>query len=115
MSRQAETLTIPVLVARQATATPDAVAVADSAESLTYTELDARANRLANLLTANGIGRESVVGVCLHRSVNLVVALLAVWRAGAAYLPVDPTHPRRRVSSLLASAGVELVLTQADT
>ena len=115
MTRQVESPTIPALVARQAAATPDAVAVVDGADSFTYADLDARVNRLANLLAANGIGRESVVGVCLPRGVNLVVALLAVWRAGAAYLPVDPAHPSLRVSAMLRSAGVELTLAQSVT
>ncbi|MBN6039759.1 non-ribosomal peptide synthetase [Amycolatopsis sp. 195334CR] len=112
MNHQAETLTVPELIARQAAVTPDAVAVAGADRSLTYAELGARANRLANLLAANGIGRESVVGLCLDRGVNLIVALLAVWRAGAAYLPVDPAHPRRRADALLRAAGADVVLTQ---
>ncbi|HEX6355331.1 amino acid adenylation domain-containing protein [Actinophytocola sp.] len=109
---------IPVLVARQATATPAAVAVVDEAGSLTYAELDERANRLANLLRANGIGAdgaETTVGVCLHRGVALVVALLAVWRAGGAYLPLDPTDPARRVKAMLRAAGVRVALTQTIT
>ncbi|MBY8849366.1 amino acid adenylation domain-containing protein [Saccharothrix longispora] len=106
---------IPALVARQAAATPAAVAVLDEAGPLTYAELDLRANRLAHLLRAHGVRAESTVGVCLHRGVNLVVALLAVWRAGGAYLPLDPTHPGRRTASVLRSAGADLVLTQTIT
>jgi len=106
---------IPALVAGQAARTPAAVAAVDEAGSLTYAELDLRANRLAHLLRANGVRAESTVGVCLHRGVNLVVALLAVWRAGGAYLPLDPTHPGRRITSVLHAAGVGLVLTQTIT
>jgi amino acid adenylation domain-containing protein len=109
---------IPALVARQAVATPAAVAAVDEAGSLTYAELDERANRLANLLRADGVGRdgaETTVGVCLHRGVTLVVALLAVWRAGGAYLPLDPTDPSRRIASMLRAAGVPLAITQTIT
>lgn len=115
MTRPSETPVVPELVARQAAATPDAIAVVDGSESIVYAELDARANRLANLLAAKGIGPESVVGIRMHRGVSLVVALLAVWRAGGAYLPLDPAHPARRVEAMLRSAGAELILTQAMT
>ncbi|TDQ00506.1 non-ribosomal peptide synthetase [Labedaea rhizosphaerae] len=118
MTRQAEsptTATVASMVARQAAATPEAVAVVEGPESITYAELDARANRLANLLRDKGVGPDSVVGVCLHRSVTMVVALLAVWRAGGAYLPLDPAHPGRRTSAMLRAAGAELALTQAVT
>lgn len=109
------TLLIPTLVARQAAATPAAVAVLDEAGPLTYADLDERANRLANLLRANGIGLGITVGVCLYRGVHLVVALLAVWRAGGVYLPLDPTGPGRRIAALLRTTSVDLVLTQTIT
>ncbi|GAA1216939.1 non-ribosomal peptide synthetase [Prauserella alba] len=118
MSRQDEPPTVPALVARQVAATPDAVAVVDGAESVTYADLDARADRLAQLLADRGAGARGdaadVVGVCLPRGVDLVAALLAVWRVGGAYLPVDPAHPKGRIASLLTSAGARLVLTHAD-
>ncbi|MET9696733.1 amino acid adenylation domain-containing protein [Streptomyces sp. NPDC006529] len=91
--------------------TPAAVAVSGGGRSLTYAELDAASLALARRLRAAGIGAESLVGVCLGRSVDLAVALLGVWRAGAAYLPLDPAHPRARREFTVADAGVEWVVT----
>ena len=102
---------LSVLVARQAARTPDAVAVTSWPHELTYAELDQRANRLANHLRALGAGPESMVGVCLHRRVELVVALLAVWKAGAAYVPLDPAHPQERLAWIVADTGASVVLT----
>ncbi|MFC3577189.1 condensation domain-containing protein, partial [Streptomyces yaanensis] len=82
--------TLPGLFAGQVARTPDAVAVVFEGESVSYAELDARANRLARVLVGRGVGAESVVAVCLDRGVDMVVALLAVLKAGGAYLPVDP-------------------------
>ncbi len=84
--------------------TPDAVAVTCDRLSLTYAELDGRAERLAGLLTGRGAGPESVVAVVMDRSAELVVAVLAVLKAGAAYLPVDPAYPAERIGYMLADA-----------
>ncbi|MFE2147586.1 condensation domain-containing protein, partial [Streptomyces sp. NPDC059456] len=89
---------------------PTAVAVSGGGRSLTYAELDAASRALARRLRAAGIGPESLVGVCLGRSVDLAVALLGVWRAGAAYLPLDPAHPRARREFTVGDAGVEWVV-----
>ncbi|HEU0079427.1 MAG TPA: amino acid adenylation domain-containing protein, partial [Longimicrobiaceae bacterium] len=96
----------------QARRTPDAVAVVFEGERLDYVELDARADRLAAQLRARGAGPETRVGVCAERSVELVVALLAVLKAGAAYVPVDPAYPAERIAYMLADSGVPLLLTQ---
>ncbi|WP_406443876.1 non-ribosomal peptide synthase/polyketide synthase [Streptomyces sp. NBC_00631] len=95
----------PVRFGEQVVRTPDAVAVVDGDEQVTYAELDERASRLAGVLVARGVGRESVVGVMVERSVDVVVALLGVWKAGAAYLPVDPEYPAERLEFMLGDAG----------
>ena len=103
--------TWPAAVARQAARTPDAVALVCEDEALTYAQLDAAADRLARLLTARGIRPEDVVAVALPRTPDLVVALLAVMRAGAAYLPLELDHPPGRLAFMLDDAGARAVLT----
>ena len=101
------------LIARQAAATPDAVAVVFEGERVTYAELDARANRLANHLRGLGVGPEVRVGVCAERSVDLVVALLATLKAGGGYVPLDPGYPRDRLAYMLEDSRVSVLLAQA--
>ncbi len=95
----------------QVVRTPDAVAVVAADGYVTYAGLDALAGRLAGVLAAAGAGPERLVAVVLERSVMLVAALLAVWRSGAAYVPVDPGYPAERVAFMLADAGPVVVLT----
>ncbi|MDG9701463.1 non-ribosomal peptide synthetase [Streptomyces sp. DH37] len=102
--------TAPERLAEHVARTPGAPAVSGGGRTLTYGELDAAASALARRLRAAGIGRESLVGVCLDRSADLAVALLGVWRAGAAYLPLDPAHPRARREFTLTDAGVSFVV-----
>ncbi|QIB43053.1 non-ribosomal peptide synthetase [Streptomyces aureoverticillatus] len=108
-------LTVPGLFERQAAATPDAPAVVFGDQSLTYAELDARANRLARELIARGAGPEAVVGLALPRSADLVVAMLGILKSGAGYLPIDPKYPSARLDLILAEARPQLVLTEAAT
>ncbi|WP_189974565.1 non-ribosomal peptide synthetase, partial [Streptomyces avidinii] len=103
--------TVPELFAAQVARTPEAVAVVAGGGSLTYAELDARANRLARLLTGRGVGPESVVAVALPRGADLVVSLLAVVKAGGAYLPVDLSYPADRIAHMLRDSSATLVLT----
>ncbi|KAB1935947.1 amino acid adenylation domain-containing protein [Micromonospora sp. ALFpr18c] len=102
------------MVAAQAARTPEAEAVRHTDRSWSYRQLDEAANRLARLLLARGVTREDRVGVCLPRTPDLVVALLAVLRAGAAYVPLDPAYPPARVAFMTADSGARLVLTHAD-
>ncbi|WP_435206685.1 amino acid adenylation domain-containing protein [Micromonospora sp. bgisy143] len=110
---------LPELVARQAQRAPDAVAVClaapdDGPHELTYAELDGRANRLARWLRRHGVGRDVVVGVALPRSIDLVVALLAVLRSGGAYVALDPAAPPGRLTHLVADSAPRLILTCRD-
>ncbi|WNI16130.1 non-ribosomal peptide synthetase [Actinacidiphila sp. ITFR-21] len=104
--------TYPELFAEQVARTPGAVAVGDPAGSLTYAELDARADRLAAHLAARGAGPERIVALALPRGTDLVVAILAVLKSGAAYLPLDPAYPAARLAHMLDDARpVHLVTT----
>jgi amino acid adenylation domain-containing protein len=103
-------VTVPELVRAQTAATPEAIAAADEDEQVTYRELDTRVDRLAHALASRGAGPERVVAIALPRSVDLVVALLAVLRTGAAFLPIDPDYPPERVAHLLGDARPVFVL-----
>ncbi|MGV9316915.1 amino acid adenylation domain-containing protein [Streptomyces sp. NPDC003691] len=107
-------LTAPELFHARADLDPDAPALITDGERLSYAELDTRANRLAHHLTALGIGRESVVAVVMHRGTALVTALLAVAKAGAAYLPIDPGQPLDRVAYMLSDSRAAALLATTD-
>ncbi|MET9545046.1 amino acid adenylation domain-containing protein [Streptomyces sp. NPDC006627] len=109
--REVTDLSWPAAFEAQVRRAPDAVALVCEDEELTYAELDAEANRLARLLVSRGVGAEDVVAVALPRSPQLVVALLAVMKAGAAYLPLDADHPQDRIAYMLSDAGARTVLT----
>jgi amino acid adenylation domain-containing protein len=102
--------TLPELFAASVAATPDAPAVRFGAEELTYAELDARANRLANHLQRNGVGDESAVGICVGFGVDWVIGALATIKAGGAYVPLDTTYPAARIELMCADAGVRVAL-----
>jgi amino acid adenylation domain-containing protein len=95
-----------------AAADPDRIAVDFEEEMLTYRELNIRANRLAHRLRRAGVGTESLVGVCLERSISLAVALVAVLKAGAAFVPFDPTYPRERLDFMFADTQADVVITE---
>ncbi|MEU7187877.1 non-ribosomal peptide synthase/polyketide synthase [Streptomyces sp. NPDC045369] len=114
-SRALPAATLPELFEAQAARTPGAPAVTSPDARLTYAELDARANRLARLLAARGAGPEGVVALALPRSADLVTAVLAVLKTGAAHLPLDPAHPPARIAFLLRDAAPALLITDHAT
>ncbi|MGY3453936.1 amino acid adenylation domain-containing protein [Bradyrhizobium sp. USDA 4353] len=98
----------------QAARAPDAIALVHGDAVISYGELNARANRLASRLSAQGIGADVVVGLALERSVTMMVALLAVLKAGGAYVPLDPDYPSERLAHMLRDSAARLLLTQAE-
>ncbi len=100
------------LIAAQAARTPEAVAVSCGEAQLTYGELDHRAGRLARHLERCGVGPEVRVGICLERSLELILALVATLRAGGAFVPIDPSYPAERVAYMLSDARTAVVLTE---
>ncbi|WP_327215072.1 amino acid adenylation domain-containing protein [[Kitasatospora] papulosa] len=114
-AREIEPATLPELFEAQVARTPDAVAVVFEDTELTYGQLNARANQLARHLARQGVGPESVVGLALPRSTDLIVALLAVVKAGGAYLPIDPDYPADRIAFMLDDAKPVCVLNAIAT
>ncbi|MFP2931860.1 amino acid adenylation domain-containing protein, partial [Pyxidicoccus sp. 3LG] len=104
--------TVHQLFTAQARRTPNAVAVEHDGRTLTYAQLDERSNQVAHHLRSLGLGAESRVGVCMHRSLELPVALLGVLKAGGCYVPLDPTYPAQRLAFMFDDSGVAAVLTQ---
>ncbi|MBX3413398.1 MAG: amino acid adenylation domain-containing protein [Pirellulales bacterium] len=102
------------LIAERAAADPTAIALVLEDRQVTYHELDAAGNRLARLLAAHGVTTGTPVGISLDRSVELIVAMLAVLKAGGVYVPLDPAYPPQRRAYMITDAGLALVLTRAD-
>jgi len=96
----------------QAENTPNAIAVISHPEQLTYQALNQRANQLAHHLQALGVGPEVIVGICIERSIEMVVGFLGILKAGGAYLPLDPAYPKERLTYILSDAQVKILVTQ---
>jgi amino acid adenylation domain-containing protein/non-ribosomal peptide synthase protein (TIGR01720 family) len=107
-----ELLAAPGRFALQAASTPDAVALTFAGDALTYRELNRSANRVAHHLRRRGVRPGAIVGLCLERSLDLVAGLLGIWKAGAAYVPLDPAHPLERLAFLVEDTGAAFLLTQ---
>ncbi|HET9539338.1 MAG TPA: amino acid adenylation domain-containing protein, partial [Candidatus Limnocylindria bacterium] len=105
--------TLPELFAAQVAKTPDAVAVVHEDASLSYGELDRRANQLAHHLRGLGVGPEVVVGLCIERSPAMLIGLMGILKAGGAYLPLDPGYPAERLAFMLEDAGAPVLVTQS--
>ncbi|HEV3294386.1 MAG TPA: amino acid adenylation domain-containing protein, partial [Streptosporangiaceae bacterium] len=110
-ARSVPGVTLPELFGEQVARTPDATAVIYDGTQLTYAELNARANQLARYLVSLGAGPEQLAAIAMPRSADMIVAVLAVLKAGAAYLPVDPAYPADRIAFMLADAAPVAVLT----
>jgi len=106
--------TLPALFEQQVARTPEAIAAVFEDQSLSYTQLNERANRLAHLLIADGAGPESIIAVALPRSLELIVTLLAVLKTGAAYLPLDTDYPVERLAFMLDDARPARVISRSD-
>ncbi|MCM3338069.1 non-ribosomal peptide synthase/polyketide synthase [Paenibacillus sp. MER TA 81-3] len=99
-------------IAVHAEQTPDTIAIVDGQIILTYRELNTRANRLAHYLRKLGVGPETIVGVLAHRSAAQITTLVAIMKAGGAYLPIDPNYPRERIAFMLEDARIPVLLTE---
>ncbi len=108
-----QTTTMAAIFEERAAQAPQAIAIVQGERSMSYGELNQRANRLAHCLIEKGIGPESLVGVSLERSADMVAAIIAIWKAGAAYLPLDSEYPRARLEHMLNDAMPKLVLTKS--
>jgi aspartate racemase len=104
--------TVHELFEEQAKKTPQAEAVVFGRERLSYGQLNERANRLAGFLSKRGVGPEVLVGLCVERSLEMVVGLLGILKAGGAYVPLDPAYPKERLAFMLEDTGAPVVLTQ---
>ena len=106
--------TIQALFEAQARRTPDDTAILFEDEHVTYLQLDQRSNQLARHLRQAGVGSETLVGISLHRSIDMVVGLLAILKAGGAYVPLDPNFPEDRLAYMLEDSGARVLLTQGS-
>jgi len=106
--------TLAEMFAAQVERSPDAIALTFESEKLTYKELDQRSNQLANHLLGHNPGTEALVALCLERSIDLVVAILGVLKAGCAYLPLDPTYPVERLNFMVTDSDARVLVTQSQ-
>ena len=102
------------LFEEQVERTPDNVAVVFEGDSLTYRELNEKANCLAHYLQSHGVQTESLVGICVERSLEMIVGLLGILKAGGAYVPIDPTYPHERIAYMIEDSACEVILTQSS-
>ncbi len=102
------------LISVQAKKSPDSIAVTYGNESISYEELDRRSNRLARFLIKKGVAGNSLTGLCIERSIEMVVGILGILKAGSAYVPIDPSYPAGRVEFMIKDSGAEYIITQKD-
>jgi non-ribosomal peptide synthetase component F len=102
------------LFEERALATPEATALVCGDNRLTYRELNERSNQLAHYLRRSGVGPDVLVGICMHRRVEMIVGLLGTLKAGGAYVPLDASYPKQRLAGMLDDVEMKVVLTTAD-
>ncbi|MFY7698588.1 MAG: non-ribosomal peptide synthetase [Legionella sp.] len=100
------------LIEHQARQNPDLVAVEMNGVTLTYKDLNVQSNKLAHFLVSKGVTEETIVGISVKRSINMFIAILAIWKAGGAYLPIDPDYPTHRIEYIFADSSLQLLLTE---
>jgi len=105
-------MSLPRLIEEQVARTPDAVALVFENQELTYHDLNSRANQLAHHIQALGVGPEVIVGMCVERSIAMIVSLLAILKAGGVYVPMDPAYPRERLAFIMDDTHMPVLLTQ---
>ena len=106
---------VHAIIEEQVRRTPMAPALAFDGQQLSYAEMNHRANQLARYLRRQGIGPEVLVGICMDRSFEMIIAMLAIIKAGGAYLPIDPEYPAERISYTISDSGIRLLLTRSVT
>src|SRR4051794_10648030 len=109
-----ERVCVHELFETSAAVTPDSIALVAGSSQLTYRELNGRANQLARFLRANGVGPEVLVGLCLRRTADMLVAILGILKAGGAYVPMDPSYPAERLSLIMENSQTKILITTAD-
>ncbi len=102
------------LFEKQVNDTPDAIAIFFENKEITYRETNKRANLIAHYLQGLGVGSGSMVGLCIDRSPEMVIAILGIWKAGGTYIPLDPEYPKERLSFMLADAQIQILLTKSS-
>ncbi len=112
ISGEVDTRTVHELIEAQARRTPDAIAVEYEGRTITYGELDRRTNQLARHLRSLGVQRDVLVGICMSRSIEMVMGLVAILKAGGGYLPLDPDYPKARLDFMVTDSGMNVLLTE---
>ena len=100
------------MLEHQSLQTPDAIAITFENQQLTYQELNNKANQVGHYLQALGVKPEALVGVCIERSIDMLVVLLGVLKAGGAYVPLDPSYPTDRIALMIEDSGIQITLTK---
>ena len=111
--RPLSTSALPALIAKRVATSPDSIAAVYDGAEVTYRELNERSNQIARALRAHGVGSEGLVGICLNRSMDMLVALLGILKAGGAYVPLDPTYPADRLRFMIEDSGLKVLVTES--